>query len=245
MVRAPLVVVAVTLAGLGSGCDSNSARDAAPTATAAAGSPAPRIVVVHDDHSLPQRCGVARTASRVVAFLDAFNRGDRDRLDALIADHRSFQWFSTTETGTRTERTYTATGATSSLSESPQDQRPALLRRLASRHGHAERALLVDVAVTRIPPGSWFPNVGEEVSGVDYRVRRDADDFGALGGGNRIASGKGALTCAGGRLLAWSVALDAGRRPGKSQRLCRATRRRPAAPRGAVIACTAGGARGR
>jgi hypothetical protein len=155
MVRAPLAVVAVALAGLGSGCEGDSAGDAAPTATAAAGSPAPRIVVVHDDHSLPQRCGVARTASRVVAFLDAFDRGDRSRLDALIADRRSFRWFSTTETGTRTERTYTATGATSSLGESPQDQRPALLRHLASRHGRGERARLVEVLVTRIPPGSW------------------------------------------------------------------------------------------
>jgi hypothetical protein len=174
-----------------------------------------------------------------VALLDAFNRGDRGRLDALIADRRSFQWFSTTEAGARTERSYTATGLTSSLSESPQDQRPALLRHLASRHGQAERARLVEILVTRIPPRSWFPNVAEEVSGVTYTVRRDADDFAALGGGNRIATGKGAFACADGRLLAWSMALDARRRPGGVEHLCRASRGRPEPPRSTVIACTA------
>src|SRR5438093_135847 len=78
----------IALVALMVGCDSNGAS-APPRA-----GPAPNIVVTRDDGSMPRRCGAKRTASRVVAFIDAFNRGDAEALDRLIADREHFQWYS-------------------------------------------------------------------------------------------------------------------------------------------------------
>lgn len=233
-----IALTAAAIAALGAGCDSRSVGGAAATKNGA-GSHSPSVVIVHDDGRLPPECSVSRTASRVNAFVDAFNGGDGRRLDALIADRRSFQWFSTTEAGARGKRSYTGTGMSSSLSASSEDQRPALLRHLASRHSQAERWRLIEVLVSDIPPRGWFPNVADEVAGVDYTIRRDARDFAALGGGNRIGSGKGAIRCSDGRVLAWSMSLDAKRRPRRTARLCPAPRGQAASTRSAVIACTA------
>src|SRR5256885_2012074 len=116
----------IALVALMVGCDSNE-----PSTPPRAG-PAPNIVVTRDDGSMPRRCGVKRTASRVVAFIDAFNRGDADTLDRLIADRAHFQWYSSSVGS----RAFTAEGMTSAIDELPpkKDGRPALLRYLANRN---------------------------------------------------------------------------------------------------------------
>src|SRR3954464_8404105 len=81
----------IALVALIAGCDSDG-PSAPPQPT-----PAANIVVIHDDGSLPRRCGVKRTASRVVAFIDAFNLGDADGLDRLIADREHFQFYGANE----------------------------------------------------------------------------------------------------------------------------------------------------
>jgi hypothetical protein len=102
----------IAIAALLTGCDtshSSAQRDARVS------TPRPAIVVTHDDASLPRRCGVRRTASRVVDFLDAVNRGDAEALDGLIADREHFQWYSSNEGDRQRSRTFSATGLTSAV----------------------------------------------------------------------------------------------------------------------------------
>jgi hypothetical protein len=202
------------------------------------------MAVTRDDGRLPHRCGVRRTASRVVDFLDAFNRGDAAALDGLIADRQHFQWYSSSEGSGRRSRTFSATGVTSDLEgpgggpPSRSDGRPALLRYLADRSKRGERLRLVQVKVTRVAPRSWFQSITDDVAGVEYSVRLDAPDLAGFAGRNRLAGGKGGFGCSDGRLLAWSMGLDTtGGRMARAERLCRVTARikRPARR---VIACS-------
>jgi hypothetical protein len=226
--------VGIAVVALMVGCDSNG-RSAPPQAT-----PAADIRVTHDDGSLPRRCGVKRTASRVVAFIDAFNRGDADGLDRLIADREHFQWYSSgAGHGTRS-RGFTTDGMTSARDQLPPrpDGRPALLRYLANRNRLGERMRLVQVKITRIPPRAWFAGITDEVAGVEYSVTLDAPDFASFPGRNRLAGGKGGFGCSDGRLLAWSMGLDtAGRRLAGAAGLCRVASRIHEPPR-RVVACT-------
>jgi hypothetical protein len=198
-------------------------------------------VVLHDNGSLPRQCGVRRTASRALAFEDAFNRGDEKALDSLVADTDHFQWYSVTDWGARTKRGFGAEGRTSALEVSPPDQRPALLRYFATRHRRGERMRLTEIQMTRIPPHGWFPSIAQDVAGITFTLRRDGPDFGALGGDNRVGGGKAGLGCSDGRLLALSMGLDAAHAPpAQEQRLCRKGKRARTRTRSArlVIVCT-------
>src|SRR3954466_1877558 len=95
---AACIAVVVALAG----CDTD-ARPALPRTL-------PPIFITRDDGSLPARCGVRRTTSRVLAFIDAFNRGDSAALERSIADREHFQWYSANAGRGRRYRSYNATG---------------------------------------------------------------------------------------------------------------------------------------
>jgi hypothetical protein len=233
-VRAEIAAGCTAVAALVAGCNSSPASG--PEQPAARSSPA--ILVSHDSGRLPERCGVERTASRVAAFVDAFNRGDEEQLDRLIADRDHFQWYSSVEGHGKRARTFTADGLTSAVDGGGgalhhSDERPALLRYLARRSEAGERMRLVEVSTTRIGPRGWFPSIDEEVAGVQVSIRIEAPDLDAYPGHNRLAGGKGAFGCSDGRLLAWSVGLDTA--PSRRQRPLCGTRRRS---RGPIIACS-------
>jgi hypothetical protein len=176
----------------------------------------------------------------VVAFIDAFNRGDADRLDSLIADREHFQFYTSNEGHGKRARTFSAAGVTSGPYEPtpPKDGRPALMRYLADRHTAGERMRLVQVKITRIAPGTWFPGMKSEVAGIEFAVMIDAPDLASFPGRNRLAGGKGGFGCSDGRLLVWVMGLDtAGGRVARAARLCRVTGRIKESARGAV-ACT-------
>jgi hypothetical protein len=197
------------------GCSSHGRAPAPPSYR-------PKIVVTRDDHALPARCSVRRTTSRVVDFIDAFNRGDAGRLDRSIADPQHFRWYSVdVGHGTRS-RAFAAR------------DRGAALRYLASRSKAGERMRLVQLMVRRIP---------DELAGVEFEVTLDAPHFTSFPGRNRLAGGKGAFGCSDGRLVMWVVGLDTSdRAPIRQELLCRrASRAKRDARR--VIACSAWSAR--
>lgn len=213
LTRTTISVVAAVLALAGCQLGSSDSKGGSESRTGLrpTGPPfLPRVIVARDDRSLPSRCSVRVVADGVNRFLDALNRGDTRSLDQLIAERARFQWFSAGEAGTAGERDFTATGERSAGSDSPgQDQRPILLRYLAARHRRGERMRLLEVSVSRIRPRRWFPAIDEDVAGVEYTMHLDSRDFGALGGENHIASGKGGLACRDHRILAWSFGLQA------------------------------------
>jgi hypothetical protein len=217
------IATGIALVGLVGGCspgpDPASRQDPGAAST-------PVIVIAHDNGSLPRRCGVRRSTLDVLAFIDAFNRGDASALDRVIAEEPHFQWFSSTEGHGQRARAFTPRG------------RAATLRYLATRSKAGERMHLVQVKVTHVMPRAWFPSITDDVSGVEYSVSLDAPDFAALSGRNRLATGKGGFGCSDGRLLAWSMGLDtANGRPAHTELLCRRASRVRQDPR-RVIACS-------
>ena len=212
----------IALAALLGAC--NEHDDRSPSRTVA---PTPPIVVLHDDGSLPPRCGVRRAVARVAAFVDAFNRGDAEQLDRAIAERERFQWYWASEGHGKRVRAFEANGLTSAVAGDDgapdhTDGRPEALRYLMSRHQAGERMRLLQVRVTHIPPRGWFPSIEYDVAGVDYSIRIDAPDLAAFPGRNRIGSGKGGFGCSDGRLLAWTIGLDtAGAQEQRAARTCR------------------------
>jgi hypothetical protein len=244
--RLQWVIAGALAAAAVAGCDdqapSRSASAPRPAVPVAARPTVP-IVVSHDDGSLPRTCGVRATATRALAFEAAFNRGDQRALDSLVADAGHFQWYSVSDAGTRRERGYGAEGKTSAREVSPPDGRPRLLRDFAERHRRGERMQFLQIQVIRIPPRGWFPSISQEVAGIEFTIMRDGPDFTALGGSNRLGSGKAGFGCSDGRLLALSMGLQAAHAPHPlEQWLCRKGTRKPGrvrpGPRRKVVACT-------
>lgn len=220
-----LVAVGVAAAILAVGCGGSS-----PPEDQRVRSPAPKpkeqraqvpaatqkftIRVTRDDGSLPRGCGPRATARRVIAFLDAFNRGDTVALDRRIADERQFQWFSAGVRGLR-DASIDATGAsgvTNLADAPPASERPQLLSWLTKRHRAGERMRLVDIEVSHIRPQKWVP-VDFDLAGVQYVLERKARDIDQLRGANRLASGKGGISCVDGAVLVWAMGLDPRRPP--------------------------------
>jgi hypothetical protein len=220
--QATAATCCIALAALVAGCNKDGPNPATGAASATAS-----IVVLRDDGSLPRRCGVRRTVSRLAAFVDAFNRGDAGQLDQLVSDRDHFQWYSAVEGHGKRARAFTANGLSSAVDTGsggpgpPTDGRPALLNYLARRKRMGERLRLVEVKVTGIRPRAWFPNIADEVAGVEFSIRLEAPDLASFSGHNTLAGGKAGFGCSDGRLLAWSIGLDtAGGRQADAQRLC-------------------------
>ena len=241
--KARLAVGCIAIAALAVGCD-----DEGHPAPQQSPRPAPRIVVSRDDGSLPRRCGVVRTATRVAAFLDAVNRGDAPLLERMVADRDHFQWYSFSAGHGRRMRGFETNGLTSARDDAEGrppphvNGRPALMRYLAGRHPAGERMQLLELQITRIPPRGWFPSITYDVAGIDFLVRVDAPDLTSFPGHNRLAGGKGAFGCSDGRLLAWTMSLDtAGGRKLRASWTCRKASQRKGRWESAtrrVVACS-------
>jgi hypothetical protein len=236
VLRLLTLLLAVLIAG---GCGGNDEPEAARLPA-----PAAEVDVTRDDETLPAPCGPKPTAVRVMQFLRAIELGDRDALDTLLVESARFQWFSSSESGADDSHQFTAHGASSAVdgpAGNRPDERPRALTYLSGRAQHGERIRLIELEVSRVPAGSWFPAIDELVVGIEYEVTRRARDLDALGGENRVATGKGGLTCRDLAIVAWSMGLRTDEPvPTNAARLCPAPKRRSRS-RERAVACTAPG----
>jgi hypothetical protein len=171
--------------------------------------PTTKVIVTSDDASLPDGCHPRQLAGLVIDFIDAFNRGDQERLSRLFfisegpsppdfseGRYYPWSWFSVSEVGEggRIENGFVT-----------YDQGD-LLRYFAERHRHGESLGLVKVSSTQAGL------LGEENNvGIVYVLTRDAEDLEpGLGGPARIASGKGAINCQSQRIFVWSMEMRVG-----------------------------------
>jgi hypothetical protein len=219
MKMAILPVLVFALLALGCGGEQGSGGDSRPAepgmkggARVAEGEPrgfATKIIVTSDDPALPDGCHPRQVAELVIAFIDAFNRGDQELLSRLFfisegpsppdfSEERYYpwSWYSVSEVGTggRIESGFVT-----------YDQ-GEMLRYFAQRHAKGERLELIKVSATQAGL------LGEEGNvGIVYVLTRNARDLDpALGGPARIAFGKGAINCESQRIFTWSMEMRAG-----------------------------------
>ena len=127
---------------------------------------------------MSQTCTVSATRAAWVAFLEAFNHGNYQRLDTLFARAPDFGWYSSNTPGLRN-----LTAAKS---------RVTLISYFRVRHAHHDRMRLLAFAY-------------HDDGNFTYRLRRSASDY--KSGAWFKLIGKGAVTCtdAGTRLIVVSV----------------------------------------
>jgi len=202
------LIFALVAAGCG-GENPEGSQGAGGPMTGEARGPATRVLVTSDDPSLPDGCRPREIAQLVLDFVDAFNRGDRDRLSRLFfisegpsppdfseGGYYPWSWYSVSEVGAggRIEDGF----VTYNQSE--------LLRYFAERHGQGERLGLIKVSATQAGLLGEPGNVG-----IVFVLTRDASDLDpGLGGPARIATGKGAINCASRRIFVWSMEMRTG-----------------------------------
>jgi hypothetical protein len=188
------VLLALSVVVAAAGCSGDEPKKSGATPDPVA--PLPRVAITRDDGSLDRTCGGARRVARnVEGFLDAYNRGDRDRLESAVAPSGRFQWYWTAESGRKRGPAVTAYGAASQVQRDEPghaEQRGKLFPYFAARHRRHERIELSELEVSRVAPRSWLP-LDEEVAGIQFVMTFEADDLDRLGGRNRLASGKGAV----------------------------------------------------
>jgi hypothetical protein len=115
-----------------------------------------------------ETCNATLTRATWVGFLDAFDRGDHQRLDALFARAPDFQWYSSNPPGLR------------NLTASK--NRATLISYFRARHARRDRMHLLTFA---------YHGDGNFTS----RLLRSASDY--KGNASFRLIGKGAVTCAG------------------------------------------------
>jgi hypothetical protein len=139
----------------------------------------------------PAACGPTAVARVISGFFDAYNRGDARAavkiMDPLAGprNQRPRGWYSIDETDSSGPGRHHAFY-----------RRRPLINYFERRHRHHERMRLLTVLV-----GS----AGGRAD-IQFRVHRDADDLDAIGvERNRVAIGKGALTCSRRKIFVWSM----------------------------------------
>lgn len=171
--------------------------------------PVGRVIVTSDDASLPRGCHPRRVAALVDAFVDAFNRGDTERLSRLFfiskgpsppdfssSSSSTWSWYSVSEVGMggKIKRDFTTYD---------QDE---MLRYFARRHAHGERLGLLRVDVT----GAGLLGKPDNV-GIIYALTRKADDLSSgLGGPDGVTFGKGSINCGRQQIFTWSMEAGTG-----------------------------------
>lgn len=171
---------------------------AATRATAAAAATTtPRLVVALPVERFPPGCHPDEVARLVAEFLEAFNRGDQDRLVRLFPavdsptgrDHVNpayLRWYSVTDKGPDGEKRHFVTYT-----------RAPLFAYFRERHRQHERLQLRELVMT---PGS----MGDVAIG--FTLARQADDLPAgLGGPEGLARGKGGIYCPNRTIFLWSM----------------------------------------
>jgi hypothetical protein len=222
-----LVLLILVLLALGCGVETDPKADSRPSGPSADGGagvaggeasgsatqsdrePTTKVIVTSDDASLPDGCRPRQIAELAIAFVDAFNRGDQERLSRIFfisegpsppdfseEGYYPWSWYSVSEVGAggRIEDGFVT-----------YDQ-GELLRYFAERHRQGERLELIKVSSTQ---AGLLGNEGNV--GIVYVLTRDAEDLEpGLGGPARIAFGKGAINCESQRIFVWSMEMRVG-----------------------------------
>lgn len=125
-------------------------------------------------------CPAGQTASMVNRFIAAFNRGDRALLNNQIWGGKLyFNWYSVTaEPGTRVDP--------------DARRRDTLMNYFATRHAAGEHLVLTNLKLNGVTAHAY--------RNFEFRLLRSAND---QPGGPLRYQGKGATSCATGRLITW------------------------------------------
>ncbi|MGH3144375.1 MAG: hypothetical protein ACRDTR_01075 [Rubrobacter sp.] len=162
------------------------------------------VIVTSDDASLPEGCHPGQVAELVVAFVDAFNSGDRERLSRIffVSEGPSPPDFSESDFEPWSWYTVSKVGASGKIDSGfvTYDQ-GELLRYFARRHNRGEQLRLLKVSLTQRGLLGSENNVGF----VYVLTRRASDLEPGLGGPAGIASGEGAVNCPNRRIFAWRM----------------------------------------
>lgn len=132
--------------------------------------------------SSPRGCSPSRTSTLVSHFVDAFNRGDRSALNNTIWSGRLyFNW-------------YAVTASPGLRVDAESRRRDTLMSYFATRHAADERLVLTTFKLNGVTAGAY--------RNFEFRLLRSAND---LPGGQVAYLGKGASSCATGRLITWTM----------------------------------------
>jgi len=146
--------------------------------------PKPSLTIA-DGANLPKGCTPERVAGIVSGFFEAINQGDADKVLRYFGE--GFQWYSAPAGGVEGHKV-------DSLSKF-QELGPYFATRIDQR----EQMQLKEVKITG----------GNHLGGVDFAIsiNRTADD---LKWGAGTVPGKGAVDCAKGTIMVWSLGAGAG-----------------------------------
>ena len=205
----PVLVLAFVTLGCGGGPDAEGPRPDDRAGIPGTRASATEVIVTSDDASLPDGCDTRQSAGLVIEFVDAFNRGDGERLSRLFfisegpsppdfsqAGYYPWSWYSVSEVGEggRIEDGFVTY------------DKGELLRYFARRHQQGERLNLIKISSTSSGILEEEDNVG-----LAYVLTRHAGDLApGLGGPFRIAFGKGAINCERRQIFAWSMEMRVG-----------------------------------
>ena len=157
-----------------------------PPSESVVASPRPaQIRVIGADFAGPKTCQPRLAAELVQRFLLAISRGDDPTIVSILAPEPRFQWYSASFDD--------HSPAAFSVSEAR-----ALLQRRAAAH---EEGRLLTLSV------QFDPRRG--MGHIAYALALHADDVRpASDGSDRLVEGKGAIDCATGKLMVWSMGTD-------------------------------------
>ncbi len=133
--------------------------------------------------STPRKgCTPAQTTALVKRFLSAFNRGDRAALNNKVWGGKFyFNWYAvTSDPGLRVDV--------------EARRRDTLMDYFAARHANDERLVLTKLKLNGITAGAY--------RNFEFRLLRSSND---QPGGQARYAGKGASSCATGRLTTWAM----------------------------------------
>lgn len=224
---APLCLTAGVLLGVLAACSPGSngltRTDGAPQSSEPAEikSPQGRILITGGGQKFPSSCRPESVAQLLAGFFEDFNDGNATRLGSYFSPAPNFKWYSVSEGDP-------AKSGKHYVTYKPEDL-PAYFNQ---RHETNEHLQLNEVAIRYDPAG----NLGH----ISYVLSREADDLERPQNGRaRVTEGKGAINCADGRIVLWSMATGPVGSSQGSRRVC------PQPPSSeepyAAIACVVGG----
>jgi hypothetical protein len=151
---------------------------AVPAARVTASAPT-RVVVTRDDRAAPRQCRPGPAAHEIVRFFDLQARGDARAASAYVRP----------DLAPGTQGYYAVERFTATTRQQAE-------RYFAARHRKGERLRLVELSITY--------ERRRRIGNIVYKLARRAKDVGAFRGGWNT-EGKGAIKCAGGRIVAWAM----------------------------------------
>lgn len=166
------------------------------------------IIVTRDNSAFPPSCRPHEVARFLIGFFDAVNRGDQNQLPTFFRS--DFDFFAVAEgdprNGGRGFFFYDPQNSSLRFFEGPPQavqvrSRDDLLPYFVERHKQGERLRLVTVDLAY--------EAQRDLAQIAFVVVRYADDLPTgLGGPDRIAEGKGAISCKNQTIVAWNMSMN-------------------------------------